>query len=1120
MSKTSRQSSSGKETAPWLIHLPPVVLVILLIFSFINYFFVSESFRRRSLAEFESETNDVQREIEERIQIAIDSLFAIQGFFAASQSVERDEWKIFLSGQRIFERHPSFGMIGIVERVLDVNKTKFVQSVIQDISVKPEGYPDFHIHPEGQKADYYVLKYVEPGQENDSFLGFDLSSDRTYAFALKEIRDTNQIYLTSKVRLGFYPHQGASGFAFFLPIMANEDTADAASVGAKSLWGAIMATVDPQKIFSELFGRQGVPSDLRIEVFLGNQPNRRSLLFEYAYSNDDMAEDKLFQRVSRIHLANREWTLRFRSSQGIGLSPIERKFPVILLSITVAVSFLIFLILLSLSRARTKAWVLAESMTQELRYKQQEVQMVIDSALDGVLTLDLHGTIINWNRKAEEIWGWTRREVEGKKLVDLFVNADDRMRIEEGLEYFEDKGEWIFSNKFLELPVRHKNGPTLIVELSMSVLHMGDTIRYSVFVRDLTLRRKSEEAVRESESRFRTLVANLPGAVYRCLPDEKRTVHYISDAIQEISGYSSSEFIANLKRSFNKLIAIDDLPHATSLIQQGLRLRRPYMLEYRIANRDGQTRWVYDKGQGVFDDQGNLQWLDGAIFDVSERKEVQEKIKASEEKFRSLVENVKVGLVRTTIDTPGRVVEANLFVAQMFGYESVDEILQTDVAVHYWDPRDRKELVVELLTRSFLHNQEIRFKNKHGHLIWGLVNAQIFYGEGRKPLWIDSVLQDITQRKRYEQELFEKEERLRLAMSTAQLGIWEWDIGSDNVVWSNDMGPRFGFAYGAITGTFADFYKNISLEDKEEFQRVLNQTVDRESTLNCEFRIHGTENMLRWASLKAKVYRDTSGQALRLVGIIQDITEKRNTQEELISLEKAKTVEQLAAGAAHEVKNPLAILLQGLEFLKNTNEHPDQTTTQVLTDMDSAVHRADTIIKDLLTLARPSEAVFKPADINALLEHCVLLLRTQLSRSRIKAQFQLCPDIPLIDIDREKIVQVFINILSNAMEAVGEGGEIFIRSFLDVPLDISHTSLESLETKNKVWITIEDNGPGIPAYLLEKIFEPFFTTKRAKGGTGLGLSIVKQIMQMHQGTIKLINRKQGGACVIISFPKP
>jgi len=160
-------------------------------------------------------------------------------------------------------------------------------------------------------------------------------------------------------------------------------------------------------------------------------------------------------------------------------------------------------------------------------------------------------------------------------------------------------------------------------------------------------RDRAEDALRDSEEKFRTLTSNIPGAVYRCANDPDWTMDFISDVIEEISGYKASDFIQNRVRSYASIILLDDREMVKETVHEAISKRDPYLIEYRIIRSDGHIKWVYEKGQGIFSDNGNLLWLDGAIFDITERKVVEEELAKHRNHLEDLVETRTIEITKT-----------------------------------------------------------------------------------------------------------------------------------------------------------------------------------------------------------------------------------------------------------------------------------------------------------------------------------------------------------------------------------------------------------------------------------------------------------------------------------------
>ena len=241
-------------------------------------------------------------------------------------------------------------------------------------------------------------------------------------------------------------------------------------------------------------------------------------------------------------------------------------------------------------------------------------------------------------------------------------------------------------------------------------------------------------------------------------------------------------------------------------------------------------------------------------------------------------------------------------------------------------------------------------------------------------------------------------------------------------------------------------------------------------------------------------------------------------QLQLIQSEKLDSLGRMAAGIAHEVKNPLMVILTGVKILSKRLDTDDQTRV-LLQDMSNAVSRADKIIGGLLSYSRDSALDLASADLNVVVGSSIRLVKHELERARIKLTVDLDQSLPKLNLDEFKIQQVLVNILTNALHATGENGEITVRTVLRTlnhGADIGHRKTDRYTPGERVAIVeVDDSGPGIRDADLKKIFEPFFTTKPTGVGTGLGLSISRQIVDMHGGAISIGNRDAGGARVTI-----
>jgi len=248
--------------------------------------------------------------------------------------------------------------------------------------------------------------------------------------------------------------------------------------------------------------------------------------------------------------------------------------------------------------------------------------------------------------------------------------------------------------------------------------------------------------------------------------------------------------------------------------------------------------------------------------------------------------------------------------------------------------------------------------------------------------------------------------------------------------------------------------------------------------------------------------------------------ELRAAQDRLLQAAKLESVGQLAAGVAHEVKNPLAILQMGVDFLK-PDLQDQESSKEVIDDMQDAISRASTVITDLLDFSREKKLELQAVNINDVIQRAIRMVSHELSKHQVDVSERLSENLPDVMGDADKLQQVFINLFINAIHAIGSKGKISIYSSMS---QANQGELSNLDKSDKqktsqkyISVIIEDNGPGIPEDKLEKLFDPFFTTKPVGQGTGLGLSIIYSIIELHEASITISNRTQGGARVALQF---
>lgn len=439
------------------------------------------------------------------------------------------------------------------------------------------------------------------------------------------------------------------------------------------------------------------------------------------------------------------------------------------------------------------------------------------------------------------------------------------------------------------------------------------------------------------------------------------------------------------------------------------------------------------------------------------------------------------------VDLNGKILMVNRALTCILGY-SVEELISlTFHSITY--PEDLQanlayfEETVDEKRRNY--KLEKRYLHKDGHIVWGLLTASSVCDKNGKPQYLISQLQDITEQKKAERELCNSEQSYRRLVEDSPDTVIVLQEGECTFI-NNSGVELLGYANKqAITGidyrqfvhpSFHHIAKNrmkvvesgkaVELIE-EKFVRADGQIVDVEVKSIPTF------------------YR---GKAAVHV-IVRDIRERKKTEQFLIHSEKLNIAGQLAAGIAHEVRNPLTAIKGFFQLMKHGSD-PKKPYFDVIF---SEIERIESILNELLILAKPKEAKYEEKSLVEILKHVLTLIETQATMNGIEIETAFASSLPPVFCDESQLKQVFINFLKNAIEAMADGGKIFIQVRKINP--------------GQILIRFVDQGEGIPEELLEKVGKPFVTTK--ENGTGLGLMICYRIIGHHNGDIHIESDKEG-----------
>lgn len=350
------------------------------------------------------------------------------------------------------------------------------------------------------------------------------------------------------------------------------------------------------------------------------------------------------------------------------------------------------------------------------------------------------------------------------------------------------------------------------------------------------------------------------------------------------------------------------------------------------------------------------------------------------------------------------------------------------------------------------------------------------------------------------------------------------------------------------------WYRMIREEDRPNVLEQARRILRGEEPPPLEHRIIHKNSTERWIRNTTVPRKDAQGRLVAYDGLVYDITERKQAEErltrahaelkaneealrrtleelkqanqqlketqwELIQAARLESVGTLAAGVAHEVKNPLQTILMGLDYLVPNCPAGNENMTMILNDMRDAVRRANGIIQGLLKLSAETDFEPKAEDLNASVRRALRLVNAQVIASKVSVVRRLEPNLPRVKADRAKIEQVFINLFINALQAMAQGGTLTLTTRVGVlgeNLTLGEAASRPFNRGERVVVAeVRDTGTGITPAHLPKVFDPFFTTKPAGVGTGLGLSVVKKIVDLHGGAVEIQNAVEGGVVVTL-----
>ena len=395
---------------------------------------------------------------------------------------------------------------------------------------------------------------------------------------------------------------------------------------------------------------------------------------------------------------------------------------------------------------------------------------------------------------------------------------------------------------------------------------------------DITRRKRAEEALRESENRFKAFMDHNPAVIF--MKDWEGRHVYVN---KEFEGMLQGGVEDWLGRTDDELWPPEMAEQFRANDQDVFRSNATLDVVETTLSRTGERQyWRVIKFP--MKDVAGKHYLGGIAVDMTERKRAEEAVKQAEERYRGIFENAVEGIFQTTPE--GRYLTVNPALARLYGYDSPEEMVSTvtDIGKHlYVDPSRRQEFLRLVEGQGSIAGFESQIIRKDRQVIWISENARVVWDAAGRIMRFEGTVEDVTARKRAEQALRESEERLRLSLSVTQVGIWDWNIVTGCLVWSDTVAPMFGLPITTSPPTYEGYVQLIHPDDRDAVISAITRSVAGEAAYALEHRLVRPDGAVRWMACRGEVFRGPDGTAIRMLGTVQDITERKRSEAELQS---------------------------------------------------------------------------------------------------------------------------------------------------------------------------------------------------------------------------------------------
>jgi PAS domain S-box-containing protein len=726
---------------------------------------------------------------------------------------------------------------------------------------------------------------------------------------------------------------------------------------------------------------------------------------------------------------------------------------------------------------------------RELVNAREEYRLIFNSVPAMIWYKDTKNRILRANHAATRPIDRTPEEVEGHTSTELYGEMSDKY-------YHNDQVVVSSKQPLLGIVerIRTSNGYAWIKTDKVPLLDANDTVTgLLVISQDISTIKKAEQELRVSDEILRQMtdaivVTSVDGRVERWLAGS-----------EHLFGYRYDEIVG---QDFRVLSAAPDQDTFDAAIDRALEATGHYFGEILIRRKDGSVMPVETRTQIFYDADAKPIGVISLLRDIRQRREAEDALRQSEERFRLLFESAPLGII--SCDVAGRIVDINPTLLRIIGSPTV--LSEDHMAITDFPPLAELRIdneIVECLQQGQPISNEGAYTSEWGgkvHLRYLLTPIR---GEDGETTGLQVMIEDISERIQSEREL----KKLSAAVGQSANAI----CITDTQGFVEYVNPHFsqltGYSIMEVIGRRVSVLS--SGRHPKSFYEEMWQTIMQGSTWSGLVQNRRRNGELYWERKTISPIFSDSGEIMNFLSIGEDITKELKAQESLAESDKLAAVGMLAAGVSHEFKNYLGGIIGNASYALEELEEGESLARETLEQIIDMGERANQVAMSLLTYSKAKPQDFTRENLATIIRNSINLVEKELKNRSIEIATYF-DDVPEVDVSASKVQQLLLNLIINAEHAIDTSGVI---------------TIALLNSERQVLLKVGDTGSGVEPENITKIFDPFFSTKGVWGkdklvGSGMGLSICRNIAREHGGDLSVESRRGIGTTFTLSLPVP